>query len=144
MNDVQPANDLGSDLMNSLGLQRIVSSDPKGRVVMEFKVAPHHCHSVAQGGYVTAWLDAAMARAVGAATAGESGCNTLEIKVAFYRPALAGQVLLAEGWVERIGRSITFLETTLTNGEGIVVAKASSTAKLGRTRARSTEESDAR
>ncbi|MDA1301780.1 MAG: PaaI family thioesterase [Proteobacteria bacterium] len=125
-----------SELMAGLGLRDIVSLDPEGRAVLAFEVQPHHCHAVAQGGYVTAWIDAAMARAVGAATAGEFGCNTLEIKVAFYRPALVGQVLTAQGWVERLGRSVVFLEGDLRDAAGTVLAKGSSTARLGHFKSR--------
>ena len=120
----------GNALMDGLALKRIVSTDSSGRVVMEFEAEERHCHAVVQGGYIAAWIDAAMARAVGAATDGEFGCNTLEIKVAYYAPALLGQTLTAEGWVERKGRSTVFLEGTLSNEKGEVLAKASSTAKL--------------
>ena len=72
-----------------------------------------------------------MARAVAAATNGEFGCNTLEIKVAFYQPARLGQLVTAEGWVERMGRSTVFLEGELRDEAGSVLAKASSTARLG-------------
>jgi len=119
-----------SELMRGLGFKRFVSADSEGRVSMEFVAEERHCHAVVQGGYVAAWIDAAMARAVGAATGGEFGCNTLELKVAYYAPAKLGQTLTAEGWIERKGRSTVFLEGTLSNEDGQVVAKASSTAKL--------------
>ena len=75
-------NEPGSPLMTGLGLQEIASMDSSGRAELRFEVQPQHCHAVAQGGYVTAWIDAAMARSVSAATEGQFGCNTLEIKVA--------------------------------------------------------------
>lgn len=117
-------------LMQGLGFKRIVSMDPGGRMVMEFVAHERHCHAVVQGGYIAAWIDAAMARAVGAATNGEFGCNTLEMKVAYYEPAKLGQTLTAEGWIERRGRSTVFLEGALSDENGKVLAKASSTAKL--------------
>ena len=123
---------IDSPLMEGLGLQRVVSSDPSGRAVVEYRVEEHHCHAVAQGGYVTAWIDSAMARAVGAATNGEFGANTLEIKVAFYRPALRGQLVTAEGWLDKLGRQIAFAEGELRDEEGTVIAKGSSTIKLGK------------
>ena len=120
------------DLMRGLGLKRIVAMEETGRAVMEFTAQTQHCHAVVQGGYVAAWIDAAMARAVSAVTKGEFGCNTLEMKVAYYGPARLGQTLTAEGWIERLGRSTVFLEGSLTDEAGNVVAKASSTAKLSR------------
>ena len=38
--------------------------------------------------------------------------------------------MIAEGWVERRGRSTCFLEARLTNASGEVMAKASSTVRL--------------
>lgn len=122
--------DIANKLMEGLGLNRVVAMEESGRAVLEFTVREHHCHAVVQGGYIAAWIDAAMARSVGAATGGEFGCNTLEMKVAYYAPARLGQTLTAEGWVERMGRSTAFLEGALKDEEGNVVAKASSTAKL--------------
>lgn len=130
LNTEVESNPPANALSESLGLKRVVSMDPSGRAIVEFVADERHCHSVVQGGYVAAWIDSAMSRAVGAATDGEFGCNTLEIKVAYYAPAKLGQTLTAEGWVERKGRSTVFLEGTLTNDEGQIVAKASSTAKL--------------
>ena len=125
-------NAVDSPLMDGLGFHRLVSSDPSGRAVVEYRVAEHHCHAVAQGGYVTAWIDSAMARAVGAATNGEYGANTLEIKVAFYRPAIRGQLVTAEGWLDKLGRQIAFAEGELRDESGTVLAKGSSTIKLGK------------
>lgn len=122
--------EIANKLMEGLGLKRIVAMEEAGRAVIEFTAQEHHCHAVVQGGYIAAWIDAAMARSVGAATKGEFGCNTLEMKVAYYAPARLGQTLTAEGWVERLGRSTAFLEGSLKDDAGNVIAKASSTAKL--------------
>ena len=127
-------NEPGSPLMTGLGLQEIASMDSSGRAELRFEVQPQHCHAVAQGGYVTAWIDAAMARSVTAATEGQFGCNTLEIKVAFYQPVQKDQVVTAAGWVVRMGRSTAFLEGELRNDVGEVLAKGTSTAKLGKFR----------
>ena len=123
------ATETHSALMKGLGVNNIELIE-EGRAILQVNVQEHHCHAVAQGGYVTAWIDAAMARAVSAATSGEFGCNTLEIKVAFYQPAHRGQQLIAEGWVERKGRSTVFLEGELRDADGTVLAKGSSTARL--------------
>ncbi len=119
-----------SALLEGLGSCGEAIQDSEGRAELSFLVADHHCHSVAQGGYVTAWIDAAMAHAVHAATNHELGCNTLEIKIAFYRPALAGQRVTAVGWVERLGKTIGFVEGELHDESGNVLAKGSSTARL--------------
>ena len=119
------------DLFTSLGQQRVISEDPAGRMAIEYLAAPRMCHSggVVQGGFVCAWLDAAMARAAMAATGGEMTPMSLELKVSFFAPARPGLVV-AEGWVERQGRSTCFLEGRLLNAAGDVLAKASSTARM--------------
>ncbi len=119
-----------SALLGGLGVTGEVIQDPAGRAELRFLVASQHCHATAQGGYVTAWIDAAMAHAVKAATSEDTFCNTLEIKVAFYAPALEGQTVTAVGWVEKLGRSITFIEGELRDEAGKVLAKGTSTAKL--------------
>lgn len=124
-------------LMATLGLSRVIRIDEAG-AELEFVADERHCHTVVQGGFVTAWLDAAMARAVAGATRGEAMCNTLEIKVAFYSPARLGETLLATAWVERLGRSTAFLEARLTGPDGAALAKATSTAKLGKLSSHST------
>ncbi|WP_397422161.1 hypothetical protein, partial [Phenylobacterium sp.] len=51
-------------LQSALGQVRTVSRED-GRAVIEYMCAPHMCHSggVAQGGFVSGWIDAAMAGA---------------------------------------------------------------------------------
>ncbi len=121
-----------SALMQSLGDGRVIEFiAAENRAVMEFTGRPEMCHSgdVVQGGFVTAWIDSAMAHAAMLATEGALAPATLEIKVSFFRAANPGRVR-AEGWVERMGRSIAFLEGRLTTLDGDVLAMASSTVKL--------------
>jgi acyl-CoA thioesterase len=128
----EPFSDDPSALMQSLGDGRVVEFiAAENRAVMEFTGRPEMCHSgnVVQGGYVTAWIDSAMARAAMLATEGALAPATLEIKVSFFRAANPGPVR-AEGWVERLGRSIGFLEGRLTTLDGDVLATATSTVKL--------------
>jgi len=120
------------DLQASLGQVRVVTMDAEaGRAIIEYRVEPRMCHSggVAQGGFVSGWLDAAMAHAAMALSGGDMTPMSLELKVSFFAPARPGLVT-AEGWVERAGRSTCFLEGRLLNPAGEVIAKASSTARL--------------
>jgi acyl-CoA thioesterase len=128
----EPFTDDPSDLMQSLGDGRVVEFiASENRAVMEFTGRPEMCHSgnVVQGGFVTAWIDSAMARAAMLATEGALAPATLEIKVSFFRAANPGPVR-AEGWIEKLGRSIGFLEGRLTTLDGDVLATATSTVKL--------------
>ncbi len=63
--------DATGDLNAALGIVRTPYMDAeKGRAALECKAEMRMCHSggVVQGGFVTGWIDAAMARAVMAAT----------------------------------------------------------------------------
>ena len=118
-------------LYDAMGLVRIVSLDPVGRATLEYEARPEMCHSggVVQGGFVTGWIDAAMAHAAIAANGVGVTPMTLEIKVSFFVPARPGRVI-AEAWVERAGRRTCFYEGTLSDTNGTVLAKASSTILL--------------
>lgn len=128
-NDLAPD---GSDVLVGLGNGRVVEADGEaGRSTIEFTCAPAMCHSggVAQGGYVTGWIDAAMAHACIARYTTDFWIATLEIKVSFFRPASPGLVI-AEGWIERAGKQTVFAEGRLLDGDGNVLAKANSTIRL--------------
>ena len=118
-------------LNDTMGFTRIVDIDPAGRAVLEFQAGAHMCHSggVVQGGFVTGWMDAAMAHAAIAMGGPDVVPMTREIKVSFFAPTRPGKVL-AEAWVERRGRSTCFFEADLKDGDGRVLAKSSSTLML--------------
>ena len=118
-------------LYDAMGLIRIVSLDPAGRATLEYEARPEMCHSggVVQGGFVTGWIDAAMAHAAIAMAGAEVVPMSLELKVSFFSPARPGLVI-AEAWVEKRGRSTCFFEGRLLDGGGKVLAKASSTLML--------------
>ena len=118
-------------LYDAMGLIRVVSLDPGGRATLEYEARPEMCHSggVVQGGFVTGWIDAAMAHAAIAANGPDVTPMTLELKVSFFAPARPGRVI-AEGWVERAGRRTCFYEGRLSDTNGTVLAKATSTILL--------------
>ena len=115
-----------------LGFERLVDRGAEsGKAVIHFRATMDMCHSggVVQGGFVTGWIDMAMAHAVLAKTNYEQNLLSLEIKVSFLASAGPG-LIVAEAWIERMGRSTGFLEGRLLNEAGDVLAKASSTVKL--------------
>jgi acyl-CoA thioesterase len=119
-------------LGRSLGIVRTLSMDAEtGRAAIEVEAQMRMCHSggVVQGGFVTGWIDAAMARAAMVATNFEFTPMSLEIKISFFRPAAPG-LLVAEAWIERRGRSTMFLEGLLRDASGEVLAKGTSTVRL--------------
>lgn len=104
-----------------------------GTAEMQFDVSEQFCHSVnvVQGGNVTVMLDAAMSHALFMQEPDVGALPTLELKVSFLEPTLAGRII-ARGKVIKSGRSIAFLEGTLINAEGVVAATSTSTAKIVR------------
>lgn len=85
-----------SEVMAALGDGRVLESDGEvGRSRLEFTCKPEMCHSggVAQGGFVTGWIDSAMAHACIARYTTAFWIATLEIKVSFFRPATPGIVV---------------------------------------------------
>src|SRR4029453_5965893 len=121
--------DEAHNLRSALGQVRVLEETP-GRAVIEFEVGLHMCHSGggAQGGFICARIDSAMAGA-GFARSPDLTPMTLELKVSYFAPVRPGRVI-AEGWVERPGRSNCFSEGRLVSLDGQVLAKASSTIRL--------------
>ncbi len=127
MDDAVPS----ANLNTSLGFTRIVELDPSGRARLEYAASPAMCHSggVVQGGFVTGWIDAAMAHAAIAMAGPGVVPMTLEIKVSFFAPTRSGTVI-ARAWIEKRGRQTCFFEGSLSDESGKVLAKASSTLML--------------
>ncbi|MDP4652455.1 MAG: PaaI family thioesterase [Haliea sp.] len=105
----------------------------EGTAEMQFDVSEQFCHSinVVQGGNVTVMLDAAMSHALFMQQADVAALPTLELKVSFLEPTLAGRIT-AKGRVIKCGKSIAFLEGTLINTAGQLAAVATATAKVVR------------
>lgn len=124
--------DNGNDtLYETMSLVRIVEMNPEGRARLEYRARPDMCHSggVVQGGFVTGWIDAAMAHAAIARNGEGVTPMTLELKVSFFAPVRPGLVI-AEGWAVRNGRKTAFYEGHLLDEAGNVLAKASTTMML--------------
>jgi uncharacterized protein (TIGR00369 family) len=120
---------IAPSLQAVLGQVRVISSED-GRSVIEYEVSPQMCHSggVAQGGFVCGWIDSAMAHASMTLSPGMTPMS-LELKVSYFAPARPGLVV-AEGWIERRGRTNCFAEGRLLDITGQVLAKGSSTIRL--------------
>lgn len=127
----EPAETPENALPRTLGFVRIIEMNPEGRASLEYEAGLHMCHSggVVQGGFVTGWIDAAMAHACHAARGMDISPMSLELKVSFFAPARPGRVI-AEAWMERQGKRTCFLEGHLKGPDGTIYAKASSTITL--------------
>ncbi len=112
--------------METLGA-RIAEARP-GRVVVELVAGPQHRHGggVVQGGVITQIADAAMGLSL--ATLQEDGIwnTTIELKINFIRPVIEGR-LQAVGRVIEMRHTLLFSEADVLDGQGRLVASASST-----------------
>ena len=129
-NDLDARIRSGKALSESMGDFHLTGWDAERKTAKaRFTVRREYCHTngtIAQGGFITAWLDAAMAHAVIHDSGHKQTVFSLEIKVSFYEKVGPG-----EGWVEgrviRRGKRIAFLEGSLYNPDGKLAAEATST-----------------
>ena len=121
------------DLLDSMGFVELLDVDAQqGIVRAHFDAHERFCHTngtIVQGGFVTAWLDFSMAQAAFVRAGRPVGVASLEIKVSFLRRVGPGRVL-AEGRVTRMGRRVAFLDASLFDAQGVLLATASSSALL--------------
>ncbi len=113
----------------TLGLVCLDKSEP-GRTIWRATIDERFLNpaGVVQGGFLAAMLDSAMG-ASAVSLIGERRVNVAntEMKVSFLRSARVGDVLTCTATVIKPGRVISFLEATIENAEGALVATASST-----------------
>lgn len=82
-----------------------------------------------QGGILAAMLDDSMGPAVFAMTGGALYTATIDMHVTYLAPAKPGP-LFGEGRVVQLGKTVGFIEATLMDAEGTVLARATSAARL--------------
>ena len=112
--------------MEHLGA-RVAEAVP-GRVVIELEAGPQHRHGggVVQGGVITQIADAAMGMSLATLQDDGSWNTTIELKINFVRPAVEG-LLRAVGRVIEMRQSLLFSEADVVDGQGRLIARASST-----------------
>lgn len=115
-------------ISSHIGLEFVSVAD--GDVIMTAMPDESHYNPIGSihGGFFATLLDSACGCAVHSTLPAGVGYTSLEIKVSFLRPITADTgVVTAHGWVTRRGRSATFAEADIRDGEGRVLATASST-----------------
>ena len=112
--------------METLGAR--VSEARPGRVVLELVAGPEHRHGggVVQGGVITQIADAAMGMSLGTLQQDGMWNTTIELKINFLRPVVAGR-LRAIGRVVEMRQSLLFSEADVVDDGGRLIARASST-----------------
>ncbi len=123
----------GKALFESMGGFHVTGWDAAVKqVTAAFTVKREYCHtngSIAQGGFVTAWLDAAMAHAVLHDSDHMLNVASLEIKVSFLERVGPGPGIV-HGRVVRRGKRVAFMEGDLYNPDGKLAAQATTTGLL--------------
>lgn len=113
----------------TLGMTCIDKSEP-GVTVWKMIAAEHMANpvGVVQGGFLSAFADSAMATATVTNLQGRKAytANT-ELKVSFLRGAPVGEALTCTARVIGGGKRVTFVEASVTDSGGRLIAKASST-----------------
>jgi uncharacterized protein (TIGR00369 family) len=101
----------------------------EGRVVMELEVEHRHTSppGSVHGGVLVDIADAAMGCAYGTVLVEGDVWTTVELKINYLRPAFPGATVRAEARIVNAGKTLALTECDLTNGEGKLLARASST-----------------
>lgn len=110
----------------------ILDADPaRGWVRIEFKGRPEFLNPAGfiQGGFLAAMLDDVMSPAAFIMGQGLRFTPTIDMTVSFLAPARIG-LLVGEGQVVQLGRSIGFLEGRLWDANGVLVARSTATCRL--------------
>ncbi|MGO9455755.1 MAG: PaaI family thioesterase [Acidimicrobiales bacterium] len=113
----------------TLGMVCLDKSEP-GRTVWRMTADERLANpgGVVQGGFLAAFCDSAMgAAAVTFARGRPVVAANAEIKVSFFVPVAVGSVLTCEAQVVSGGRRTAFVEAAVTDDEGTLAARASST-----------------
>jgi uncharacterized protein (TIGR00369 family) len=105
-----------------------VSEVRDGRALATLEAGPQHANPMGtlHGGILCDIADAAMGMAFASTLTPEESFTTVELKINFFRPVWKAQIK-AEGKVVRRGKTIGYVECELTDEEGRLVAKSSST-----------------
>lgn len=129
--------DRQSEFMRLLGNGEAAEYDEAAqKLSIRFKVNSKFCYAGEKQvlrGYSAAWIDAAMAQLISRASYGEYGAATLEMKLNYIQPVV-GNFMTAEACIEKLGRSIAFLEGRLVDEQSNILVVSSSTVMLAKAR----------
>jgi uncharacterized protein (TIGR00369 family) len=117
---------------NDVPIGRLIGFEVKetaeGRAVLSLAAGPQHANPMGtlHGGVLCDVADAAMGIAFASTLGPEQTFTTVELKINFFRPVWEAR-LRAEGKVVRRGSRLGYVECDITDEQGRLVAKASST-----------------
>lgn len=116
----------------TLGMVVVDKSEP-GRTTWQMRADERFANTagILQGGFLSAFADSAMGASAVTLALAERGrrvsCANLEMKISFLRPVRIGSELTCLASAVSGGERIVFCEAELSDGDGRLVAKASST-----------------
>jgi molybdopterin converting factor subunit 1 len=104
-----------------------------GRIQLEFNATEQFLNPAGsvQGGFLAVMLDEAMGPAALSVLGPGFMIPTLEFKVSFIRPGRPGR-MVADAHVVHRGKSVVFLESSLSDEQGTLLATATATARIVR------------
>jgi uncharacterized protein (TIGR00369 family) len=117
---------------NDVPIARLIGFEARdigdGRATVVLAAGPQHANPMGtlHGGILCDIADAAMGIAFATTLAPEESFTTVELKINFIRPVWQAQ-LRAQGMVVRRGKTIGYIECTITDEQNRLVAKAAST-----------------
>jgi uncharacterized protein (TIGR00369 family) len=117
---------------NDVPVARLIGFEAKdvrdGRATVVLEAGPQHANPMGtlHGGILCDIADAAMGIAFASTLAPEESFTTVELKINFFRPVWPGR-LTAVGTVVQRGRTVGYVECTITDEEDRAVARAAST-----------------
>lgn len=100
----------------------------QGEAVIEYEAAERHANAMGtlHGGVLCAMADTAMGVAFYTALGEDESLTTLELKINYLKPVWRGK-LTASARVVKRGKTVGLLECDITDREGQLIARASST-----------------
>ena len=115
----------------TLGWTVLRSNEGDGSIEVSFDGSQAFCNPAGniQGGFLAAMLDDTLGPTVLIKTKGAQYCATIDLNVSFLAPAKPGR-LIGHGRIVQLGKTIAFLEGDLRDADGLVVARATASARV--------------
>ncbi|HYH47794.1 MAG TPA: PaaI family thioesterase [Thermoanaerobaculia bacterium] len=108
-----------------LGVRPVALGEGEARIEMTAGKAHHNAMGTVHGGILCDLADVAMGAALATATKEGESFTTLQLQMSYFLPVVEGR-LQAHARVVRRGRGTAHLECDLEDGEGKLVARATS------------------
>ena len=114
-----------------LGWELIAEYPEEGRIEIAFHPTAQMLNprGTVQGGFVAAMLDDTMGPALVSMTDGKEVPTSIDINVSFIKPVMPGRVI-GKGRVVSRTKSVAFLEAELFDGNGNLLARSTSSARI--------------